>query len=122
MNDSSKNENQINKEFPEPVYFVSSDKDDTVLVAMDVAISDGYVRWFDTVKERTMKIGEILRDDSQAFIFVRSDYPESPSYEFRPMTLELYRDKVKSKLIAGKDFSNEADMIDGFKKTIESAW
>jgi len=101
---------------------VSCPEDSTVLVAIDVSIKDGYITWFDTVKERVMKIGEITIDNDEIFVFTRGDQEGNPSYELRPLTLELYEETVKPKLNNAQDFSKEEDMFAAFEITKENAW
>ncbi len=104
------------------VYHVSSDRDVTVLVALDLVVEDRIVRWFDTVKERVMT-AERMEDARPArFMFERSAQEGGGRYIFVPMTLELYRTSVRSRLTAGGEFGTEAEMLAAFASTRDSAW
>ena len=122
MEKFSEAEVQAKRILPHKVYLVSCPEDSTVLVAIDVSIKDGYITWFDTVKERVMKIGEITIDNDEIFVFTRGDQEGNPSYELRPLTLELYEETVKPKLNNAQDFSKEEDMFAAFEITKENAW
>jgi hypothetical protein len=107
---------------PGRVYHVSSAGDDTVSVAMDVTIDGDVIRWFDTIKERIMTTKEIKPDAAGALVFVRAEEEGGGTYEFFPMTLELYNGKVREKLLAPKDFGNLEDLLAAFEETKKNAW
>jgi len=109
--------------FEHRVCYVSSPDDTTVLVAFDVEIkNDGSIGWFDTVKERRMRIGEILDDTPERFVFKRNDGQQKVLYTFIPMTLDMYNEKVKHKILMPKTFTDEKEMLAAFEKTKENAW
>lgn len=117
--------NSIEK-LPKPVYYVESPDDGTVLVGMDVTIEHNRIgsqeahriSWYDTVRERSMTASEIIRKDDD-FAFQRADQEGGGSYHFTPMDLEVYNDKVKQRLIAGRDFTNNDDLTKAFLETME---
>ncbi|OGN10114.1 MAG: hypothetical protein A3C61_01170 [Candidatus Yanofskybacteria bacterium RIFCSPHIGHO2_02_FULL_39_10] len=109
--------------FNHRVYYVSSSDDGTVLIALNVKIDgNDYINWFDTVKDRIMKIGKIIDDNSEHFVFQRSDSQAKGVYTFVPMTLNLYNEKVKSKVLIPQDFSSEEQMLKAFEETKNNAW
>ena len=66
-------------------YFVESDSDPTVLLAIDPAVSGDHVGWFDTVRDRLFRV--VSSHESQGVLtFVTAN----ATYELRPITLELY--------------------------------
>jgi hypothetical protein len=88
---------------------------------MDVDIRDGIIKWFDTVKERIMKIDSTQGSDDQ-FSFTRAQSEGGQVYNFELMTLDLYKDKVKSKLSNPKDFSDMDSLFKAFQETKSEAW
>ena len=106
---------------PEPVYYIESPEDDTVLVGIGVAIetnADGptTITWYDTSHERAMTAEEIHQEDGR-FAFKRSAAEGGQSYKFIPMDLSIYNDKVKHELMSGKDFDSKEELIRAFLKT-----
>ena len=106
---------------PARVYFVSSPEDGTVLVAMDILIQNNRITWFDTIKERTMEISKIEDGNPEHFVFERAGEPLR-TYTFVPMSLDIYRSKVKSGLVQGKDFATEEELFLAFEETKKDVW
>ena len=103
---------------PEPVYYVFSPHDDTVLVGIDVVVckKNNYytVSWWDPSHERRMGASHVMFNPD-FFAFKRNDGAHDGSlYFFIPMDLDIYNCKVKRCLIAGKDFSSIDDMVKAF--------
>ena len=94
------------EKFPERVYFVESSVDDTVLYAMDVRFfnQDKTIRWFDGTKERIMTAKGDPTKNPDRLVFHRSEEEGGGEYVFSPMTLEVYRAKVRDRLAAKQDF------------------
>lgn len=110
------------EQLPAPVYHVTSDRDSTVLVAMNVQIvNNKSFSWFDTVKERRME-GDIIEKTPERFSFRRSPQGGGQTYSFVPMTLEIYNSQVKNNLLGSKDFDDEQMMIDAFRQSLKNAW
>ena len=113
---------------PEPVYFVESAEDDSVLVGINVTIEyrqDNHhgaftIYWFDTTHERAMMASEI-RVKYGYFAFRRLKREGGGIYIFTPMNLQIYDNKVKQRLTAGRDFTNNEDLIKAFLATTEDA-
>ena len=107
---------------PEPVYYVESPEDDSVLVGIDVAVTrrgDGKVvaTWHDTTHERGMIMTQ-MKKVGQYFGFKRIETEGGQHYYFTPMNLEVYNAKVKDKL--GRiEFQNKEEMIKAFLETAE---
>jgi len=110
------------KSIPGRVFFVSSSSDSTVLIALDVVVQGAYIRWFDTVKERVMKVKEILDKNPAHFVFEREEGEGGGMYTFIPMTSEIYNEKVKRHLLAPQDFADEEAMLKAFEETRQNAW
>lgn len=114
------------KKLPEPVYYVESADDRTVLVAMDVIVEHQKstkhdkttITWYDTSHERVMEASETTWENG-CFSFKRGDCPGDWVYHFIPMNLEIYYEKVKQRLFAGSDFTNNEDLIKAFLETLE---
>ena len=124
---SQSTEQEAGKEkLPYPVYFVESPEDDTVVVAMDVVVEPDMVTWFDTIKERKMRIGQIIDNDPAHFVFERTELGDGQiqTYTFVPMNLENYNSKVKQHLIDPKDedSQDENSLIAAFLETKKHAW
>ena len=104
------------------VYYVTSPNDDTVRLAMDIGIKDGMLCWFDTVKERRMKIGKIVEHTLTRFVFARADGEPGREYTFVPLTLEIFRAHVKDHILIPRDFESEEEMLQAFEQTRKDAW
>ena len=109
------------KKLPKPVYYIESPSDNTVLVGVDVSITDyevdgdsySIVKWRDTVRERIMYAAEI-KQQGDFLTFRREDREGGGHYYFMPMNLEVYNSKVRQRLVNGLDFENEDDLINAF--------
>jgi hypothetical protein len=109
--------------FEHCVCYVASPEDTTVLIAFDIRMEgDNFISWFDTVKERRMRVGEIIEDTPECFVFRRNDGQQKSTYTFMPMTLDIYNEKVKHKILIPKAFADEKEMQRAFEKTKENAW
>ncbi|HEU0048137.1 MAG TPA: hypothetical protein VFQ43_11090 [Nitrososphaera sp.] len=104
------------------VYYIYSPTDSTVLLGLNLKIRNKTISWFDTVKERIMTAKELKETDQGCIDFVREESEGGESYTCIPLTLQLYREKVKVKLLAPKEFDSEKEMIRAFYKTLEDAW
>lgn len=76
------------------VYLVESDRDETVLLAMDAQLKERAIEWFDTVRDRAFvpvtKVEAVGEE-------VRFQTPEA-KYAMRKLTKELYEAKVAAKV------------------------
>lgn len=106
------------------VYFVACPTDITVLIAMDVRTRGNRIRWFDTVKERVMRIGHIIEQNGERCVFERVGHDGQPmgTYTIIPLTLDVYRANVRDRLPQPKEFENEAAMHAAFLETRRHAW
>ncbi|MBI4692360.1 MAG: hypothetical protein HY773_02950 [Candidatus Terrybacteria bacterium] len=112
----------VEKKLPARVYYVFSPEDDTVLLALDIRISGDTISWFDTVKERIMHISQIQAEDSDRLILKTPEQEGGKVYVFTPLTLEIYKDKVKKRILVPQEFKNKEEMLQAFEKTRENAW
>ena|SRR3989344_8304666 len=104
------------------VYYVFSSDDDSVLIALAVTVSGDHIHWFDTIKERIMRMGTISDHNPEHFVFQRNDSDQIGAYTFVPMTLERYNQKVKNKIMTPRDFPDEETMLRSFEETTDNAW
>lgn len=117
-------QDESHERLPEPVYYIESPDDESVLVGINVSIyrnkntTDATITWYDTAYERIMTAAEIQTND-KCFAFRRREDEGGGTYYFEPMNLNLYNEHVKEKLIDGKDFKDHNDLIDAFLNTIE---
>lgn len=130
-NENANNENNVEKvdsmeKLPKQVYYIESPNDDTVLVGINVTINRDRmgereifkISWYDTSHERIMTASETRRKDDR-FAFKRIDQEGGGVYYFTPMELDIYNSKVKQRLAAGSDFTNNEDLIKAFLATTE---
>ena len=111
-----------NYQFSQPVYFIESPQDQTVLLALDITIKDGYIYWFDTIKERIMEIDNVIETSPNKFVFQRAGEEGGGVYTFSPLTLEIYNNRVKRFLLIPRDFTTSEEMLKAFseKKGVQS--
>lgn len=88
------------------VYLVESADDDTVMLALDPAYDEGYMRWYDTTRER-MFAGQLLSQAKDRAEFVSES---GTFYSFSPLTLAAYRDRVQPSVVGSPHFSSEAEL------------
>lgn len=74
-------------------YYVESDRDDTVLLAMDAKARAGVVEWFDTSRDRMFKPLSV-EETNDSFSFTTKD----ARYTLRRLTVEIYDRKVMGKV------------------------
>lgn len=80
-------------------YLVESDGDDTVLLAMDAKVRDGWVEWFDTVRDRAFQ-PEQLEPTPDGVRF----QAHGRKYALRKLTAELYNARVAGKVTGSRSF------------------
>ncbi|MBI4276777.1 hypothetical protein HY629_02980 [Candidatus Uhrbacteria bacterium] len=107
---------------PIRVYSVSSDRDETVRIALGVTYDQQRVQWFDTVKERRMRAASIVDPSPDHFVFERAAEEGGGTYTFIPMTLAVYNEKVKAHIVIPQEFTDEESMLRAFEKTQTEAW
>ncbi len=107
----------------DPIYFVTCEKDDTVLLAMDIRL-DGtdFITWFDTAHERVMGIAKLDDRRPTMLTFERLEDEGGGTYTFIPLTLEDYTAHVKAKLISGKDFTSIDALYAALRDSKKGAW
>lgn len=105
------------------IYFVQSDRDKTVLVAIDLVIDTDRktVSWFDINKERIMYYNEIQNDGAN-IEFSRSQNEGGGEYSFQPLTLDFYKTNIAPRLDQAEDFLSTEEMKAAFLRTKENAW
>lgn len=87
------------------IYFVESPQDDSVMLAMDAQLGEELVEWFDTVRDRAFPhiayeyVDETLKVET-----------EDATYYFRPLTVEIYNEKVAANVVGGRPFSSTDEL------------
>lgn len=102
------------------VYYVFSDTDSTVLIALSVQFNEKNVLWFDTIKQRIMAIEKIVDSSHQHFVFERALIEGGGIYTFVPMTLEIYNNKVKNNILSSQEFTDQEKLLLAFEKTLKN--
>ena len=99
---------ETTKEFikSDQIFYVSADGDSSVLLAIDVKIEGEYISWYDTVKYRTFHVDSQLSSVGGGVIFTS----EGRGFNLIPLTLETYRQKVKSNLLKAQEFATQGEM------------
>ena len=101
---------------------MSSLDDPTVLIGIEVIIRENVISWFDTVRERMMKVGCVISETSGEFVFERVKEEGGGTYTFIPLSLDIYRTKVKSHTASREDFETEEDLFLALETTKKYAW
>ena len=103
------------------IFYVTADKDDTVLVAFNVFFdSNGFcLRWFDTVKGRIKCAAKIIDIKSDSFIFEDTG---GVVYTFQKMTLEIFNQYVQPKLYNAKVCQTEEEMRGGLYAYLKNVY
>lgn len=100
---------------PGRVYLVQHPTDVSVLIALDVKYSTDWVGWFDTVRERVMRLKVPMTITEERVSFERLD-GVGGVYTLLPLTLALYQMHVRHRLAGGKDFATEEDLLAAFEQ------
>lgn len=80
-------------------YLVESDRDDTVLLALDAKASPMGIEWFDTSRDRAFHPTKV-EETKDAFRFETAE----ARYALRKLTVELYRQRVMGKVDGSPSF------------------
>ena len=120
--ESSREPMENKEKTPTYIYYVESTEDNTVLYAINVRISPTVITWFDGTKERIMTIGEVIENNDNALIFKRDENEGGAIYKFSPLTLEIYDQKVKNRLVKPTSFETEEELIEALQSTLDNAW
>lgn len=86
---------------PGVTYYVESEADDSVLLALDAKLGKGAVEWFDTTRDRYFKTLS-LEDAGDELRFET----ERGRYVMRKLTAELYRQKVAGRVDGHPKFTD----------------
>lgn len=103
------------------LYHVESETDPTVLVAIDATVQDNIISWFDTTKERQMRIEEVTDSSPEHFAFRRPEEDGGHAYVLIPLTLAIYRSVVRGRLRNAPDFDDESSMAQAFQALKDQA-
>ncbi len=121
MTNNPNNNPSASQQLPGRVWYVHAPQDSTVLLALNIVRDHRSVRWFDTVKERSMEVAEVLDPNPQHFVFRRGDGPGG-TYTFEPLTLERYEQSVRKQLLAGKQFTSLPELLTAIEQTRQHTW
>ena len=86
-------------------YLVQSDEDRSVLVALWPKLDGKRLEWFDTVRDRGFHVQSSSRDADKVEVKTAR-----ATYRFRPLTAELYRDFVQSKVDGRPELPTNEDV------------
>lgn len=91
---------------PAIVYFVESQDDPTVLLAISPEYRDGYMCFMDTLRPR------MIAGTLRSFAARAADFEalEGPRYRFSVLTLARYDTEVRPRVEAAPAFASEAEM------------
>ena len=81
------------------LYLVESDEDPGALIAMYASVTDRGVEWFDASRDRGFRALDVVSHDG----VVEVTTPKAV-YRFTPMSVELYREKVRHRVTGQPDF------------------
>lgn len=117
----------MNRKFEDQVFYVTSRKDETVLVAVGLTVKKGLIegdkvyllRWFDTVYWREMAASELHEQDGY-ISFKRIEAEGGGVYYLIPMSLEIYNNLVKNELFNSREFRDEAEFRRAFLAMVKS--
>lgn len=65
------------------------------------------ITWWDMSHERMFNLSKVIRDEENVFEFVDR---MGRRFRLQPLTLELYREKVRDDLVGQPDFGDEKEM------------
>ncbi len=104
---------------PETIYSVESESDSTVVIAIQpkFSIIEGitYMLWFDSNRDRMMKIEQVVEDTDEQFAFKSENKHQ---YNFKPLTIEYFRTRILPSLITIPNQAlNDLDSIYRFLNT-----
>lgn len=115
----------MNRDFEEQVYYVESDRDESVLVAVGLKIQKGirdggvyFLEWLDTVYWRRMTASEVWTENGELF-FKRIEPEGGGMYHFMPMTVATYNQFVRDELFEPKDFTDDEEVRLAFLRMIK---
>lgn len=83
------------------VYYIES-SDTTMMLAFDLEIQGAIISWFDTIKMRNFEIKQCVINESNILVSLTN----GTEIIFRPITLDIYNQQVKERLLAPKDFTD----------------
>ncbi len=99
-------------------YIVTADEDRTVLYAVQVEQTGGYLSWFDGTKERKMAISS-SKQEGESISYVMET---GVCYRFAPMTLETYRENIRDLLLGAPDFQTEEALFNALEEVVRRSW
>lgn len=94
-------------------YLVDSEEDQTVFLALNPRLGKGRVQWFDTVHDRIFRVQSVEAEGDVIKVLA-----EKASYTFRPLTLDLYHDRVQHSVTGRLDFSSTEELQHHYQRLI----
>ncbi|MFZ1302059.1 MAG: hypothetical protein WAQ27_05830 [Candidatus Microsaccharimonas sp.] len=122
---NTENTSHLNIQYP--AYYVTTavqaDKkqlDDTVLIAIDVTIEDGIIKWYDTLKERSFIYDTISQTTDNGITFTSSS--NQVSYTLIALTLDIYDTFVGPKIAGTSSFVSNDELWEKLLATKTNQW
>lgn len=91
---------------PGEIYLVECDRDPTALLARHAGIREGHVYWDDTNRERLHRVQTVKQEGE--VVSVETD--RGSVYRFRPLTVELYDQKVRANVELSPEFKTTEEL------------
>lgn len=118
--------NPHQERLPAPVYYISSPDDKSVMVGIDVRLliyepGRAKILWDDPFYPNNPRVRwfTAARKNDEAFEFREAE--SNNTYCFEPMTLDIYNETVRYKLMNGRDFDSIEEPIDTLR-AIDPDW
>lgn len=96
------------------IYFVESDQDPTALLARRAGIDDGWVHWDDTVRDRLHRVTEVREEGELILVQTEAGF----LYRFRPLTLELYDERVRANVELSPGFGSTEELREFYRTAV----
>lgn len=111
-----------------PVYYVTAvapqnageAADDTVLVAIDVTLEDGIIKWHDTLKERSFIYDSITQTSEGKIIFTRLG--SRLNYTLTPLSVEIFDTFVGPRIAGASLYANNNELWEELLATKMNEW
>lgn len=86
-------------------YLIENAKDPGALIALDAKVENGYLQWFDTSHDRAQPALSVTDVGDDTVV-------ETPNgtYTLKPMTVELYEQKVQPYVTGNKRFISDIEL------------
>jgi hypothetical protein len=93
------------------IYFVECAQDPTALIARRAGIDDGWLHWDDTNRDRMHRVLHVENEGETIRVYAERGF----LYLFRPLTIELYNDKVREHVELSPMFGSTEELQDFYR-------